>query len=309
MSIAKGAGLRWLAAGTAMGAMGMWAAITAPGMAVGASAADARAQAAADRAEIEQLMMGDYPRALDGRGLEDPTARSGPATAQFIYRGNTYTGPAAIAAVFDRPPAPAAAGAAATPPGRTQHVVTNLTLKLSGDRAVSQAYWQTLGVRAGQEVILARATTRTSCAAKTAAGSSPSGRSSTTFRRPLPRRRRPPAPRRGRKGERHPQFPVENHPVFRSSDPIQMRFRPQSCSRGPALRRLQCRLASSNGTTRPRASASFSLKAAARTCSSTSAAVERAGHGDPMEGDRISYDLEKGRDGRESAINLRAPEA
>jgi CspA family cold shock protein len=38
-------------------------------------------------------------------------------------------------------------------------------------------------------------------------------------------------------------------------------------------------------------------------------AVERAGHGDPQEGDRISYDLEKGRDGRESATNLRAPDA
>jgi CspA family cold shock protein len=37
-------------------------------------------------------------------------------------------------------------------------------------------------------------------------------------------------------------------------------------------------------------------------------AVERAGHGDPLEGDRISYDVEKGRDGRESAVNLRAPE-
>ena len=37
-------------------------------------------------------------------------------------------------------------------------------------------------------------------------------------------------------------------------------------------------------------------------------AVERAGHGDPYEGDRIGYDVEKGRDGRESAINLRPPE-
>ncbi len=38
-------------------------------------------------------------------------------------------------------------------------------------------------------------------------------------------------------------------------------------------------------------------------------AVERAGHGDPYEGDRISYDVEQGRDGRESATNLRAPDA
>lgn len=38
-------------------------------------------------------------------------------------------------------------------------------------------------------------------------------------------------------------------------------------------------------------------------------AVESAGHGDPYEGDRISYDVEKGRDGRESAVNLRKAEA
>ena len=38
-------------------------------------------------------------------------------------------------------------------------------------------------------------------------------------------------------------------------------------------------------------------------------AVETAGHGDPYEGDRISFDVEKGRDGRESAINLRKAES
>lgn len=37
-------------------------------------------------------------------------------------------------------------------------------------------------------------------------------------------------------------------------------------------------------------------------------AVERAGHGDPYEGDRLSYDVETGRDGRLSAINLRKAE-
>lgn len=37
-------------------------------------------------------------------------------------------------------------------------------------------------------------------------------------------------------------------------------------------------------------------------------AVERAGYGDPQDGDRLSYDVEKGRDGRESAINLRPAE-
>lgn len=34
-------------------------------------------------------------------------------------------------------------------------------------------------------------------------------------------------------------------------------------------------------------------------------AVERAGHGDLYDGDRLEFDIEIGRDGRESAINLR----
>jgi cold shock protein len=37
-------------------------------------------------------------------------------------------------------------------------------------------------------------------------------------------------------------------------------------------------------------------------------AVEAAGHGDPRDGDRLSYDVEQGRDGRESAVNLRKAE-
>lgn len=37
-------------------------------------------------------------------------------------------------------------------------------------------------------------------------------------------------------------------------------------------------------------------------------AVEAAGHGDPREGDRISYDVEQGRDGRASAVRLRKAE-
>lgn len=37
-------------------------------------------------------------------------------------------------------------------------------------------------------------------------------------------------------------------------------------------------------------------------------AVEQAGHGDPYDGDRISYDIESGRDGRVSAKNLRKAE-
>ena len=38
-------------------------------------------------------------------------------------------------------------------------------------------------------------------------------------------------------------------------------------------------------------------------------AVESAGHGDPYEGDRLSYDLEKDRNNRLSATNLRKAES
>ncbi len=37
-------------------------------------------------------------------------------------------------------------------------------------------------------------------------------------------------------------------------------------------------------------------------------AVKNAGHGDPYDGDKLAFDIETGRDGRQSAINLRAVE-
>jgi cold shock CspA family protein len=43
---------------------------------------------------------------------------------------------------------------------------------------------------------------------------------------------------------------------------------------------------------------------AARTCSSTSRAVERSGLTGLADNQKVNYDLEAGRDGRESAVNL-----
>ena len=143
-------GLRWAACGAAVGAMGMWAAVTAPGVATGQTAASRTAE---DRAAIEQLMTGDYPRALDGRNWK-VYSEMWTDDGEFLYRGNLYKGPAAIAKVFDRPPAPGPNGAPAAPPARTMHVVTNISLKIDGDRASGGAYWQTIGLRSGQAVIL-----------------------------------------------------------------------------------------------------------------------------------------------------------
>ena len=149
MGVSDRIGWRWLATGVALGAMGAWAAVAAPGMAAGV----APPTAVEDRMAIEQLEMGDYPRALDG-GHWQTYAAMWTDDGEFLYRGKTYKGPAEIAKVFDRPPRPAAPGAPPAVPTRTMHIVSNLSLKLDGDKATDQAYWQTLGVRDGRSVIL-----------------------------------------------------------------------------------------------------------------------------------------------------------
>ena len=113
-----------------------------------------------DRQAIEQLLMGDYPRALDSSDWHAYAALF--ADDGELSAGGSATpikGPAAIEAFFSRPrPAPA------TPPPpspcpfkpgahRTEHVVTNLTVQISGDMATDQAYWETISVRECRSVV------------------------------------------------------------------------------------------------------------------------------------------------------------
>jgi len=122
----------------------------------------ARVKMIADRQEIEQLLMGDYPRALDSANwvtYGSFFAKDG----ELIMQGGAIrrTGPAAITEFFTKSPAAGgqAASAEASPcpvqPGtpRTMHVVTNLSLHIDGDTATDQAYWETIATRDCKSVV------------------------------------------------------------------------------------------------------------------------------------------------------------
>src|SRR5689334_15307495 len=112
----------------------------------------ARIQRIEDRQAIEQIMVGDYPRALDSSNWK-VYASFFAAEGELIVNGTSIKGRAAIEAYFNRP-RPARAGAPANPEPRVgKHVVTNLTIQLQGDRATAQAYWQTVMSRASGTTI------------------------------------------------------------------------------------------------------------------------------------------------------------
>jgi hypothetical protein len=129
----------------------------------------ARLRKVEDRQAIEQLLMGDYPRALDSSDwvaygklfADDGQLSAGGPDAKPV------TGPAAITAYFvgfgNRPrPAPPPPPAGAPPPPscpfapgahRTEHIVTDLSLHIDGDMATDQAYWETIAVHDCKSVV------------------------------------------------------------------------------------------------------------------------------------------------------------
>ncbi len=121
----------------------------------------ARLQKVEDRQAIEQLLMGDYPRALDSNDWAAYAALFAKDGTLIMGGGATRrTGPAAIQEYFSARPTPGSATAAApsacpVPAGghRSEHVVTNLTLQLNGDTATDQAYWQTIVTRDCKSVV------------------------------------------------------------------------------------------------------------------------------------------------------------
>jgi 3-phenylpropionate/cinnamic acid dioxygenase small subunit len=126
-----------------------------------ADSAAARLQRIEDRQAIEQLLMGDYPRALDSNDWAAYAALFARDGTLIMGGGSTKkTGPAAIQEFFSARPTPAPPASAApspcpVPPGghRSEHVVTNLTLQLAGDMATDQAYWQTIVTRDCKSVV------------------------------------------------------------------------------------------------------------------------------------------------------------
>lgn len=144
-------------AGSAIGSSDATAA-AAPG------SMEARLQAVEDRQAIEQLMMADYCLALDRRLWKDYAATF-TEDGELVQGKSVTRGRKAIEELMSQP-RPPAAGADATPRpapppagefGATKHVVTNLNLKLDGDRATATAYWQTIAIRPGGTTVIAGA--------------------------------------------------------------------------------------------------------------------------------------------------------
>jgi hypothetical protein len=115
-----------------------------------------------DRQAIEQLLMGDYPRALDSTDWKAYAALFTQDGTLIMNGGKTKaTGPAAIekffaTAPFAQPPAASATPSPCpVPPGvhRFMHVVTNLSLHINGDTATDQAYWETIGTTDCKSVV------------------------------------------------------------------------------------------------------------------------------------------------------------
>jgi hypothetical protein len=119
-----------------------------------ADSLDARLTAAEDRAAIEKLVTGDYPRALDQRRWADYAALF-TSDGALTMRDKTVVGPAEIEKFFVNFRSPSASGPPPRPGEiRTLHIVTNLSFKIDGDTAVGGAYWQTIGMREGHTDVL-----------------------------------------------------------------------------------------------------------------------------------------------------------
>ena len=108
-------------------------------------AADPRLAALADRQAIDQLVAGDYPRALDARNW-DAYAATYTEDGELALLGQTSKGRAAIKSFLAAQPAGA----------RVIHVISNLSYSISGDTATGGAYWQDIGVvNGGPGVVVA----------------------------------------------------------------------------------------------------------------------------------------------------------
>jgi uncharacterized protein (TIGR02246 family) len=124
----------------------------------GNNSLEARLRQVEDRQAIEQLLMGDYPRALDAFDWKAYAALFTKDGTLIMGGGATKkTGPAAIEEFFTNAhfPTPPESAACPAKPGshRFMHVVTNLSLHIDGDTATDQAYWETIGTTDCKSVV------------------------------------------------------------------------------------------------------------------------------------------------------------
>lgn len=109
----------------------------------------ARLQAVEDRLAIEQLLLGDYSKAIDSQNIKAIAAMFTDDGELRLESNNSepkvYKGHAEIERGFMSPPP---AGAPGPPPGgempqivSMKHLITNFSVQLHGDQATVRAYW------------------------------------------------------------------------------------------------------------------------------------------------------------------------
>jgi len=106
---------------------------------------DPRIAALVDRQAIDQLVAGDYPRALDARDW-DAYAATYTEDGELVLAGQSSKGRTAIKTFLG--------GLPAEP--RVIHVISNLSYAINGDTATGGAYWQDIGhVNGAPSVVVA----------------------------------------------------------------------------------------------------------------------------------------------------------
>jgi SnoaL-like domain len=109
-----------------------------------ASVPDPRIAATADRLAIDQLVAGDYPRALDARNW-DAYVATFTADGELMLGAQKVQGPDGIKGLLN--------GLPAEP--RVIHVISNLSYVITGDTATGGAYWQDIGIGDSPHGVLA----------------------------------------------------------------------------------------------------------------------------------------------------------
>jgi ketosteroid isomerase-like protein len=104
--------------------------------------ADPRVAAIADRIAIDQLVAGDYPRALDAHDW-DAYVATYTEDGVMSLAGQEAKGRAGIKTFL-----------AALPPDDINHVISNLSYEISGDKATGGAYWEDIGLVDGKPGVI-----------------------------------------------------------------------------------------------------------------------------------------------------------
>jgi ketosteroid isomerase-like protein len=95
---------------------------------------DAQFQALLDRQAIDQLVAGDYPRALDAQDWDAYVAHF-TADGELSLGPQSAKGPAEIRQLLE-----------ALPSERINHVISNSSYEIDGDTATGGSYWQDIGL-------------------------------------------------------------------------------------------------------------------------------------------------------------------